>query len=145
MRFVAAFFAMFLVASSVSLADSPDAGIPRGGGPGGVPFGAGDQRGMTGENNSGQSGFVTAFDKGARTGVVVQIDGTKGDEAISLERSASCDKPGPEALKLTVLHAGISRGYVDIPEKQLMSGKFIVVVFAVASPTHIVSCGELYN
>ncbi len=125
-----------------------DSGIPIGGGPGGVPFGAGTQRGLAGLNNSGQTGFVTLFDRGARTAVVVAIEGAKHRlERITIQRGTSCDAIGARtAARLNDLSAGISRGYVPMPIAKLMSGNYVTVVYSsLRRDAHPVACGELYQ
>jgi hypothetical protein len=135
-------------ATSTAAFGADDAGIPRGSGNGGVPDGAGYQLGIGGQNNSGQQGFVTLFDRGARTGVVVAVDGANGHvERVELMRKKSCDAAGgTEAVRLSDLTKGISRGYVDFKMSDLTSGKFVTVVYASAAPdAKPVACGELYR
>jgi len=146
-KYCTAFLALFLFTASVAYGQAPDAGIPRGGGNGGVPDGAGDQLGMMSENNSNQLGYLTTFSIGGRTGLVVQVVGAPAGEHVSIQRSTSCDKPGPEvpeAGHFPDLKGGIARAYVNMPQKAFTSGKFIVVVYAVDSKK-VVACGEVYS
>jgi hypothetical protein len=116
MKVLAATIVVALLACISTLARA-DSGIPIGSGPGGVPFGAGTQRGVAGLNNSGQTGFVTLFDRGARTAVVVAIEGSKHRlERVTIQRGTSCDAIGARtAARLNDLTAGISRSYVPMP------------------------------
>ncbi len=122
-------------------------GIPIGSGPGGVPFGAGTQRGLAGLNNSGQNGFVTLFDRGHRSAVVVAIEGSgHRTERVEFHRGASCDHIGHSVLRLVDLTNGFSRGYAPMTLSQLMSGNYITVVYSsTARSAHPVACGELYH
>jgi hypothetical protein len=135
-----------LLATTSAFAQSTR-GIPVGGGPGGVPFGAGTQRGMQDVNNSGQNGYVTLFARGARTAVVVAIESTRHDERIAIVRGNSCSSIGSTvAAELTPLQHGISRGYVHMTMARLLSGNYLTVVYAntrMSAPP--VSCGELYS
>jgi len=135
-----------LLASASASAQS--SGIPVGGGPGGVPFGAGTQRGLQSVNNSGQNGFVTLFARGARTAVVVKIEGSHHAlERAAIVRGKSCDTIGSTvAAPLADLAGGISRGYVPLAIGRLTSGNYLTVVYANASPSaRPVACGELYS
>ncbi len=135
-----------LLAATAAIAQSAS-GIPIGTGPGGVPFGAGTQRGLQALNNSGQNGFVTVFDRGTKTAVVVAIDGGNGHaQRAAIVRGHSCDALGSVAFPLTNLHAKISRGYVPVAKARLLSGNYVAVVYANATPkARPIACGELYN
>jgi hypothetical protein len=147
-RSIAALALLLLATSSAFAAQTPD-GIPIGSGPGGVPFGAGTQRGLQGMNNSGQNGFVTLFDRGARTAVVVAIEGANGRrERTLIERGRSCDDYSRFRVlaRLNDVEAGFSRGYVPVSLKSLMSGNYVVVVYGNRTIfSRPVACGELYN
>jgi hypothetical protein len=147
MKVLAATIVVALLACISTLARA-DSGIPIGSGPGGVPFGAGTQRGVAGLNNSGQTGFVTLFDRGARTAVVVAIEGSKHRlERVTIQRGTSCDAIGARtAARLNDLTAGISRSYVPMPIAKLMSGNYVTVVYSsLRRDAHPVACGELYS
>jgi hypothetical protein len=135
-----------LLTSSNAFARSPS-GIPVGAGPGGVPFGAGTQRGMQDVNNSGQNGFVTLFARGARTAVVVALEGVHHDERIAIVRGNSCAAIGATvAAAPAPLHRGISRSYVPITMARLLSGNYLTVVYGNTRPSaRPVACGELYS
>ena len=146
-RTIAALALALLATAGASAQQTPD-GIPIGSGPGGVPFGAGTQRGIQGLNNSGQAGFVTLFPRGARTAVVVAIEGTNREERIQIERQPSCDRLGPFATlaRLKPLKGGISRSYAQAPMNKLLGGNFVVVVYGNRTlASRPVACGELYN
>jgi hypothetical protein len=142
---IAVLVATLLASASASAQSS---GIPVGGGPGGVPFGAGTQRGLQSANNSGQNGFVTLFARGARTAVVVKVEGSHHKlQRAAIVRGRSCDTIGSTvAAPLVNLTDGISRGYVPMAIGRLTSGNYLTVVYANASPTaRPVACGELYS
>jgi hypothetical protein len=143
-------FALSLLVTSTAMAAQTSGGIPIGSGPGGVPFGAGTQRGLQGMNNSGQNGFITLFDRGARTAVVVAIEGANGRrERAQIERGSSCDdvfKRFHVLARLNDVTGGFSRGYVQVPLKSLMSGNYLAVVYGNRTLfSRPVACGELYN
>jgi hypothetical protein len=132
-----------LLAMTGSLAFA-QSGIPHGDGPGGVPVGAGTQRGIQGLNNSGQTGFVTLFERGSRSAVVVAIEGAHGRaEHVAFVRGRSCDSVGNDVVyRLNDLSNGISRGYAPMTLQRLMSGNYLTIIY---SGTHPVACGELFN
>jgi hypothetical protein len=135
-----------LLATTSAFAQST-AGIPVGSGPGRVPFGAGEQRGLQSVNNSGQNGFVTLFRRGARTAVVVAVDSARHPERIAIVRGNSCAAIGSTvAVRLSDLHHGVSRGYVPMTMDRLLSGNYLTVVYSNVRPLATpVSCGELYS
>lgn len=139
---------LLLAPVSAFAAQTPD-GIPIGSGPGGVPFGAGTQRGVQGLNNSGQAGFITLFARGPRTAVVVALEGANGrHERVQLERQPSCDRLRPlEVLtRLANLEHGISRSYAPFSMNHLLAGNVVVVVYGNTTIfSRPVACGELYN
>jgi hypothetical protein len=144
MKFFAALFGATLMTTTLAVAQP----IPHGDGPGGVPFGAGTQRGLQALNNSGQTGFVTLFNRGARTGVVVQVDSTHGRvERAIIVRGNSCDTiSNTVAAELEDLHGGISRTFVPMTQAKLLSGNYLTVVMSNTGPgARPVSCGELYQ
>jgi hypothetical protein len=121
---------------------------PSGQGPGGVPLGAGTQRGVQGLNNSGMTGFVTLFAKGPSTGVVVAIEGAKDrKDHVVIQRGQTCDAIQPAiAAKLPDLKRGMSRGVVHMTEDRLLSGNYLAVVYSGNSKgNHQLACGQLYR
>jgi len=135
-----------LLTTTSALAQSTD-GIPSGSGPGHVPFGAGEQRGLQSVNNSGQNGFVTLFRRGARTAVVVAVDSARHPERVAIIRGNSCAAIGSTvAARLADLHHGVSRGYVPMTMNRLLSGNYLTVVYSNVRPSASpVACGELYS
>ena len=93
--------------------------------PGGVPLGAGLQRGVMGLNNSGQDGFVTLFNQGGQTRVVTSLEGTRPGrvQTVAIQRGKTCDRiqPGIVARSADLVH-GISRGTVPLSEDRLRRG-----------------------
>ena len=81
-QFMKLFFGMaaaaLLLSSAPAFAQAP---------PGGVPLGAGLQRGVMELNNSGQNGFVTLFKGGSSTHIVTALEGTP--------RRPHADRRGP--------------------------------------------------
>ena len=139
MKLTVSVLAATLLATSTALAQS---------GPGGVPLGAGTQRGMQGLNNSGQAGFVTLFDHGPTTAMVVALEGSKGrTERVTVQRGKGCDAINPEiAARTTDLRNGISRGVVHISMRRLLSGNYVTVVYSGTAPgSRPVACGLLYQ
>jgi len=147
MKLAIAILSAALLTTSTALALTSPKGIPIGGGPGHVPFGAGIQRGLQGLNNSGINGFVTLFDRGARTAVVVATEGGGGRPRMAvLARGNSCDAIGRIVERLADLHQGDSRGYVPMTKARLLSGNYLTVVYSSTAPgARPVACGELYD
>jgi hypothetical protein len=131
--------AALLLSSAPALAQSP----------GGVPLGAGLQRGVESVNNSGQEGFVTLFKAGAQTRVVTALEGTMAGrvQTVAIQRGKSCDEvqPGIVARSADMVH-GMSRGSVPMTEDRLVSGNYVVVVYSNNTPSaRQVACGQLYR
>jgi hypothetical protein len=112
--------------------------------------GAGTKLGMAQQSNSGQTGTVTLFRRGAQaTLVVVRLSSEpRGrQEPAHIHRGHACDAIDPKpAYGLAPIVNGISRTLVQAPEARLLSGNYVVNVHA--STTNIdryVSCGELYS
>jgi hypothetical protein len=117
--------------------------------PGGVPFGAGLQRGVMGLNNSGQTGFVTLFGQGRSTRLVTALEGTQHGrvQTVAIQRGKSCDaiRPGIVARSADMRN-GISRGAVPMAQSRLLSGNYVVVVYSNNTPGgRPVACGQLYQ
>jgi hypothetical protein len=117
--------------------------------PGGVPFGAGLQRGVMELNNSGQTGFVTLFKAGRSTRLVTSLEGTHPGrmQTVAVQRGKSCDtiSPGIIARSADLAH-GISRGVVNMTQDRLLSGNYVVVVYSNNTPGgKPVACGQLYQ
>jgi hypothetical protein len=132
--------AALLLSSAPAIAQAP---------PGGVPLGAGLQRGVEAVNNSGQTGFVTLFKAGASTRLVTALEGTRPGrvQTVAIQRGKACDaiRPGIVARSAD-MRRGMSRGSVPISEARLVSGNYVVVVYsnnrAGARP---VACGQIYR
>lgn len=111
--------------------------------------GAGVKRGMSEQNNSGEPGTVTLFERGKNTLVVVRLSGeARGHtEPAHIHRGKACDAIDPKpAYGLAPVINGISQTLVQAPESKLLSGNYVVNVHI--SPhniAHYVSCGELYQ
>jgi hypothetical protein len=117
--------------------------------PGGVPFGAGLQRGVMSVNNSGQNGFVTLFEHGKTTRVVTALEGTLPGriQTVALQRGHTCDAivPGIVARSADMVH-GISKGTLAMPQSRLLSGNYLIVVYSNNMPGgRPVACGQLYQ
>jgi hypothetical protein len=117
--------------------------------PGGVPVGAGTQRGVQELNNSGQTGYVTLFGAGNGTRVVTSLEGTLPGrvQTVAIQRGKSCDaiQPGIVARSTDLAH-GISRGVVPMAQSRLLSGNYVVVVYSNNTPgARQVACGYLYH
>lgn len=117
--------------------------------PGGVPLGAGLQRGMQDISNSGQTGFVTLFEAGKMTRIVTALEGTKPGrvQTVAIQRGKSCDSVTPGIVaRSTDMRNGISRGFVPMPQSRLVSGNYVVVVYSNNTPGgKPVACGQLYQ
>jgi hypothetical protein len=132
--------AALLLSSAPAFAQAP---------PGGVPVGAGLQRGVMELNNSGQAGFVTLFKGGSTTRLVTSLEGTKPGrvQTVAVQRGKTCDaiSPGIVARSADLAH-GISRGVVNMTEDRLLSGNYVVVVYSNNTPGgKSVACGQLYR
>jgi hypothetical protein len=135
-----------LVAAALLLASTPAfAQAP----PGGVPLGAGLQRGVMELNNSGQTGFVTLFRAGNSTRLVTALEGTLPGrvQLVAVQRGKTCDAitNGIIARSADLVH-GISRGMVPLSQSRLLSGNYVVVVYSNNMPgARPVACGQLYQ
>jgi hypothetical protein len=117
--------------------------------PGGVPLGAGTQRGIEDLNNSGQNGFVTIFHAGTQTRMVTSLDGTMAGrvQTVAIQRGKGCDniQSGIVVRSADMVH-GMSRGTVPMTEDRLLSGNYVVVVYSNNTPgARPVACGQLYQ
>src|SRR5471030_1497288 len=93
--------------------------------------GAGDKVGMQELNNSGQIGSVTLFGHGATTSVVIALADIPGGkvQAATIHRGKDCDTVDPKATtRLGDIKGGHGRTVVKMPESQLMSGNYSVLV-----------------
>jgi hypothetical protein len=116
---------------------------------GGVPLGAGLQRGVESINNSGQNGFVTLFRNGVQTRMVTALEGTMPGrtQTVAIQRGKSCGnvQPGIVTRSADMVH-GMSRGSVPMTEDRLLSGNYVVVVYSNNTPgSRPVACGQLYR
>lgn len=132
--------AALLLASAPAIAQAP---------PGGVPVGAGLQRGVEELNNSGQTGFVTLFRQGNQTRMVTSLEGTLPGrvQTVAIRRGHTCDaiQPGIVARSADLRH-GISRGVINMSQDRLLSGNYLVVVYSSNTPgARPVACGQLYS
>jgi hypothetical protein len=132
--------AALLLSSAPAIAQAP---------PGGVPLGAGLQRGMMGLNNSGQDGYVTLFTQGSSTRIVTALEGTLPGrvQTVAIQRGKSCDAIAPGIVaRSTDLAHGISRGVVNMTQDRLLSGNYVVVVYSNNTPGgKPVACGQLFR
>jgi hypothetical protein len=117
--------------------------------PGGVPLGAGIQRGVEELNNSGQDGYVTLFPTGAHTHIVTALEGTKPGrvQTVAIQRGADCNSLHPEIVaKSTDMMHGMSRGDVPLSTDRLLSGNYNVVIYSENTPgAHQVACSHLFR
>ena len=132
--------AALLLSSAPAIAQAP---------PGGVPLGAGLQRGVMGLNNSGQNGFVTLLTQGGQTRLVTSLEGTLPGrvQTVAVQRGKTCDasQPGIVVRSADLVH-GISRGTIPMTEARLLSGNYVVVVYSNNTPNaRQVACGQLYR
>jgi hypothetical protein len=132
--------AALLLSSAPAIAQAP---------PGGVPVGAGLQRGVMGLNNSGQNGFVTLFTQGGQTRLVTSLEGTPSGrvQTVAVQRGKTCDsiQPGIVVRSADLVH-GISRGTIPMTEDRLLSGNYVVVIYSNNTPgARQVACGQLYR
>ena len=116
---------------------------------GGVPLGAGLQRGVESVNNSGQTGFITLFRGDDQTRVVTALEGTMAGrvQTVAIQRGKSCDsvQPGIVVRSADMVH-GMSRGSVPMTEDRLVSGNYVVVVYSNNTRgSRPVACGHLYR
>jgi hypothetical protein len=132
--------AALLLSSAPAFAQAP---------PGGVPLGAGLQRGVMEVSNSGQTGFVTLFTDGAQTRLVTALEGTSPGrvQMVVIQRGKSCDtvQAGTVARSADMIR-GISRGVVPMSQNRLLSGNYVVIVYSNTTPAaRPVACGQLYR
>ncbi len=110
--------------------------------------GEGVRLGMSQEGNSGQAGTVTLFDRGAnRTLVIVRVVSPPraGGESARVARAPACGSGGRTAVfPLQTGGSGQFRGVVALATTRLLSGNYIVEVFARPGGARV-SCGELHR
>ncbi len=111
--------------------------------------GAGTKLGLSAENNSGQTGFVTLYRRGpASTLVVVRVDSEPPGrvEPAHIHRGPECDALDPvPAFPLAPVINGISKTLVKAPADKLLSGNYNVNVHSSIDPSVYFSCGHLYQ
>lgn len=117
--------------------------------PGGVPLGAGIQRGVEELNNSGQDGYVTLFPEGNHTHIVTALEGTRPGrvQTVAIQRGSDCASIQPAIIaKSTDMMHGMSRGDVPISTDRLLSGNYVVVVYSENTPgARPVACSHLFK
>ena len=132
--------AALLLTSAPAFAQAP---------PGGVPLGAGLQRGVEELNNSGQTGFVTLFSAGNQTRVVTSLQGTMAGrvQTVAIQRGHTCDAIQSGIIaRSTDMSNGMSRGVINMTQDRLTSGNYLVIVYSSNTPgSRPVACGELYT
>jgi len=132
--------AALLLSSAPAFAQAP---------PGGVPLGAGLQRGVEELNNSGQVGFVTLFNNNGQTRIVTNLHGTMPGrtQTVAIQRGHTCDAiQSGIVARTTDMTAGTSRGVVNMAPDRLLSGNYLVVVYSNDTPgAQMVACGQLYR
>ncbi len=112
-------------------------------------LGLGTKRGLAQQNNSGETGTVTLFKRGAASTLVV-IDLAQEpqgrNQPAHIHRGHACDTLDPKpAFGLAPVVNGVSRTLVKVPESRLLSGNYVVNVHSSAQNIgRYVSCGELY-
>jgi hypothetical protein len=139
-RFFASIVAAVILAGAPALAQT---------GPGGVPVGAGLQRGMEQLNESGEVGFVTLFDQNGSTRIVTAMNGVPPGrtQTVAIQRGKDCSSfdPGMTARSADLV-GGTSRGTVAMSQDRLTSGNYDVVVYSTTGPgARPVACGHLYR
>jgi hypothetical protein len=111
--------------------------------------GSGTKLGLSQQNNSGQTGFVTLFRRGnGGTLVVIKIDSEPPGRAepAHIHRGADCDSLDPKpAFPLAPVINGNSRTIVQASEDKLLSGNYDINVHSSVHPDVSFSCGHLYR
>jgi hypothetical protein len=112
--------------------------------------GAGTQRGLAQQNNSGEVGTVTLFRRGpSSTLVVIRVSSEPlgRQQPAHVHRGHDCATLDPKpAYGLAPVINGLSKTIVNEPEDKLLSGNYVVNVHAAADNiARYVSCGELYR
>lgn len=112
-------------------------------------LGLGTQRGVQQLNNSGQVGTVTLFRRGARTQVLVEMEGIPAGrrQSVQIYRGQACDALTNKATYLLAdLRGGRSSTLVQASEDRLLSGNYSVVVFSSNhAGARMSACGHLYS
>lgn len=114
------------------------------------PLGLGVKRGISQQNNSGETGSVTLFKRGEKTTLVVvnlSEEAQGRSQPAHIHRGHACDSLDPKpAFGLAPVVNGVSRTLVKVPESRLLSGNYVVNVHSSAqNMTRYVACGELYQ
>ncbi|MGH7707012.1 MAG: hypothetical protein ACREM8_03095 [Vulcanimicrobiaceae bacterium] len=109
--------------------------------------GAGFKRGVEAQNNSGQVGEVTLFARGAKTLVVLTIQGEPAGhvEPAHVHRGHDCQTLNPKPqYPLHPVVNGRSTTVVPVEASRLLSGNYVVNVHqSVKNISHYVACGPL--
>jgi hypothetical protein len=110
-------------------------------------LGFGTKLGVEQQNNSGQVGTVTLYQRGPNTLVDLQIFGEPAgrSEPAHIHRGHSCANINPApAFGLAPVVNGHSRTLVHVPLSRLTSGNYAVNVHASSNNlAHYVACGHL--
>ena len=99
--------------------------------------------------NSGQTGTVTLFDRGAKTHVALQLKGaSSGPQSVRIYRGKDCETDIAEKPAYYLSDARNGNLVTDIPApmSKLLSGNYNVLVFGDnKAGSHAVACGHLYT
>jgi hypothetical protein len=112
--------------------------------------GAGTQLGMAAENNSGEVGTITLFDRGpSSTLVIIRLasEPLGRQQPARLHRAHDCSLVDPKpAYGLAPVVEGISKTIVTAPATKLLSGNYVANVRSSSqNGRRSVSCGELHQ
>jgi hypothetical protein len=112
--------------------------------------GAGTQLGMTAENDSGEVGTITLFERGpSSTLVVIRLasEPPGRQQPALVDRGHDCDRIDPKpAYGLAPVVDGLSKTIVTAPAAKLLSGNYVANVRASSqNARRSVACGELHQ
>ncbi|MFY9781217.1 MAG: hypothetical protein WAJ85_12010 [Candidatus Baltobacteraceae bacterium] len=112
-----------------------------------TPHDYGTRLGIEQQNNSGQVGTVTLFERGPNTLVDLHLfsEPAGRSEPAHIHRGKACETLDPApAFGLAPVVNGHSRTLVHYPLSRLVSGNYVVNVHASSSDlAHYVACGHL--
>ena len=99
---------------------------------------SGVQRGVMQLNQSGQTGYLTLYERpGDKTLLVTKMEGVPAGrvQALTIHRGQDCSSVDPKAVARGAdLKDGRSSGTVAISQQRLLSGNYDVIIFSSISP-----------
>jgi hypothetical protein len=99
---------------------------------------------LTAVAGSGVQGLATVTDVAGSASVQLVVEGAEGGETAAIFEGSCDGLPAEPVVALTGLERGRSRTLLDRPTGDLLSGEFVLAVFAgEGTGRTVVACGEI--